>query len=162
MTAPIGGEALIPNPALRPFEAFVGEWRLTGGHPLWPDTVLHGRASFAWHEGGAFLIMRFEIDEPGVPSGVAIFGSDDAAETFFMIYFDEREVSRKYDVTMAGSVMTWRREDPHISQRRTIVVGDDGNTMVGTGEMSRDGAAWEEDLSLNYVRVGPPEESRGV
>jgi len=41
--------------------------------------------------------MRSEIDEPGIPSGVAIVGSDDATGEYFMLYFDERGVSRKYD-----------------------------------------------------------------
>jgi len=49
-----------------------------------------GIRSFSW-------IMRSEIDEPGIPSGVAIVGSDDATGEYFMLYFDERGVSRKYD-----------------------------------------------------------------
>jgi hypothetical protein len=153
MTSPIGSEALMPNPALQPFDALVGEWQTTGTHPYMPDTIFHGRTSFAWHEGGAFLIMRSEIDEPEIPSGVAIFGSDDAAKTYFMLYFDERGVSRKYDVTMTKNALTWRRDEPSLSQRSTIVVEAGGNKMVGKGEMSRDGAAWEGDLSLTYVRV---------
>jgi hypothetical protein len=153
MTSPIGSEALIPNPALQPFQALVGEWQTTGTHPYVPDTIFHGRASFAWHEGGAFLIMHSEIDEPEVPSGVAVFGSDDEAKSYFMLYFDERGVSRKYDVTMSKNTLTWRRDEPSFSQRFTIAVEDDGNKMVGQGEMSRDGAAWEDDLSLTYVRA---------
>jgi hypothetical protein len=154
VTSPIGSEALIPNSALRPFEVLVGQWRTTGTHPLVPGTIFHGRASFAWHEGGAFLIMRTEIDEPEIPSGVAIFGSDDAAGTYFMLYFDERGVSRKYDVAFTGNVLIWRRDDPALSQRNTIAVADDGDKMVGKGEMSRDGTGWEDDLSLSYVRAG--------
>jgi hypothetical protein len=97
--------------------------------------------------------MRSEIDEPGIPSGVAVFGSDDAAGTYFMLYFDERGVSRKYDVTMTGSVLTWWRDEPNFSQRATITVDDDGTRMIARGEMARDGGAWEEDLSLTYVKV---------
>lgn len=145
---------MIPNPALRPFEAFLGEWRTTGVHPYLPGTKLHGRASFAWHEGGAFCVMRTEIDEPEVPSGVAIFGSDDAAGTCFMLYFDERGVSRKYDVTTTGNILTWQRAEPSFAQRFTVTIEGDGNVMSGKGEMSRDGAPWEDDLSLTYVRVG--------
>jgi hypothetical protein len=33
-------------------------------------------------DGGAFLIMHSEIDEPEVPSGIAIIGSDDATDEF--------------------------------------------------------------------------------
>jgi hypothetical protein len=154
MVKKIGSEALIPNPALQSFSDLVGEWQTTGSHPYMPGVTLHGRTSFDWIEGGAFLIMHSEIDEPDIPSGVAIFGSDDAAKTCYMLYFDERGVSRKYDVTMTGKTLVWWRDEPSFSQRFTIVIGDDGNTMVGKGEMSRAGAAWEEDLSLASVRLG--------
>lgn len=148
----IGKEALVPNPALRSFEWLIGEWKTTGTHPLVPGKTFHGRTSFAWHEGGAFLIMHSEIDEPEIPSGVAIFGSDDAAARYFMLYFDERGVSRKYDVTMTGNVLTWQREDSRLSQRATITVDEDGTRMIMKGQMSRDGGAWEGDLSLTGVR----------
>src|SRR5581483_8711010 len=92
-------EAAIPNPALKPWSILVGEWETVGKHRLVPDT-LHGHASFEWLEGGAFLMMYSEIDEPGVPTGIAIFGSDDATKEFFMLYFDERGVSRKYEAML--------------------------------------------------------------
>ena len=132
----------------------MGEWQTTGSHPYHPGVTLHGRTSFDWIEGGAFLIMHSEIEEPGFPSGVAIFGTDDAANNCFMLYFDERGVSRKYDVTMTGKTLAWWRDEPSFSQRFTFVMGDDGNTMVGKGEMSRAGAVWEEDLTLTLVRIG--------
>lgn len=153
MTSLVGHEALIPNPALRSFEALVGEWDTTGTHPQVPGTTFHGRTSFAWYEGGAFMIMRSEIDEHGIPSGVAVFGSDDATAMYFMLYFDERGVSRKYDVTMTGNALTWWREEPNFSQRATITVDDHGNRMTMKGEMRRDGGPWEGDLSLTYVRM---------
>jgi hypothetical protein len=88
-------EAAIPNPALKPLSALVGKWRTVGTHPLVPGVTFHGHTSFEWIEGGAFLLMHSEIDEPGIPSGVAVFGSDDSADVWFMLYFDERGVSRK-------------------------------------------------------------------
>jgi len=91
--ANIGAKALSTNPALKPLEFLVGEWRTTGSHPEFSGQTLFGRASFAWHEGGACLIMRTQIDDPQIPNGVAIIGSDDVAGTFAMIYFDERGVS---------------------------------------------------------------------
>jgi hypothetical protein len=153
MATKIGSAALIPNPALDPFRVFVGEWKTTGSHPYLPGTTLHGRTSFDWLEGGAFLIMRSEVDDPNIPSGVAIFGSDDAAKKYSMLYVDERGVSRKYDVTMTGNQLTWWRDEPSFSQRFTLAIEDDGNKMVGKGEMSRDGAAWEKDLALTFVRL---------
>ena len=149
----IGEEALIPNPALRPFEKLVGEWRTSGTHPLVPGTTFHGRASFAWHEGGAFLLMRTDMEEPEIPSAVAVIASDDKAGTFMMVTFDERGISRKYDVTVTGNRFMWSRDEAGFAQRSTTTIDDDGTRMTSTGEMSRDGGAWEGDLSLTYERT---------
>ncbi len=153
MATKIGTKASIPNPALKPFEVLVGEWQTTGSHPYLPGAVLPGRTSFDWLEGGAFLIMRSEIDEPHFPDGVVIFGSDDVAKKVVMLHFDERGVSRVYDVSMAGNQLQWWRDEPSFSQRFIITIEADGNTMIGKGEMSREGAAWEKDLELTYTRI---------
>ena len=153
MSSKIGNKAVIPNPALKPFEVLLGEWETTGSHPLVPGTVLHGRESYDWIEGGAFLMRRSEIDESHFPDGIAIFGSDDASKKFFMIYFDERGVSRKYDVALSENQIKWWRDDPTFSQRFMLSIEDSGNKMVSKGEMSRDGAAWEKDLELVYTRI---------
>jgi hypothetical protein len=92
------------NAALEPFSRLVGAWTTVGKHPCMPDTVLHGRTSFEWLEGGAFLLMRSEIDEPGIPKGIAIFASDDAVGELSMLTFDERGVSRRYGVAMRDTV----------------------------------------------------------
>jgi hypothetical protein len=81
MVNTIGHEAAISNPALKPLSFLVGEWSTEGSHPMLPGKVLRGRTSFEWSEGGAFLVMRSEIDEPEIPSGIAILGTDiDAQE----------------------------------------------------------------------------------
>ena len=90
------------HPTLEPFGAFIDQWQTTGSHLYLPGVILHGHTSFDWLEGGVFLIMRSMMEDPRFPDGVAIFGSDDMAKTFFLLYFDERGVSRKYDVTMTG------------------------------------------------------------
>jgi hypothetical protein len=33
----VGAKALIPNPALRPFQFLIGVWRTTGTHPIVPN-----------------------------------------------------------------------------------------------------------------------------
>jgi hypothetical protein len=151
----IGREALILNPALRPLAFLIGTWHTAGSHPKVPDRTFHGRTSFAWHQGGAFLISHSEIDEPEVPSGVAIFGSDNVAKQLFMIYFDERGVSRKYDVTVRENEMTWRRDNPEFSQWSTTRAEPGGDRMTSTGQMSEKGGPWQDDLSLTYVRADP-------
>lgn len=146
-------EASIPNSALKPFGVLVGKWKTVGAHPGLPGTTLHGHTLFEWIEGGAFLIMHSEIQEPGVPSGVAVFGSDDSTGEYFMLYFDERGVSRKYEVTLRDNTWKWWRNTTGFSQRFTGTLADDGRTIVGKGELSKDGATWEKDLDLTYTRT---------
>ena len=155
MTTNTGREANIPNAALAPLGRLVGTWTTTGTHPMVPDTVFHGRTTFEWLEGGAFLIIRSEIDEPQIPTGLAIIGSDDALGTLGMLYFDERGVSRRYEVAVDGNVVRWWRDDPKFSQRWVCTLAGDGRTMSGKGELSKDGSSrWEGDLELTYTRVG--------
>jgi len=153
MTDPIGREACIPNPALQPLSFLVGEWSTVGSHPMLSGKTLHGRTSFAWAEGGAFLIMRSEIDEPGIPSGIAFVGTDDESNECSMLYFDERGVSRRYLVRLQSDQLQWWRDHPSFSQRFTCTLVDGGRQMLGKGELCRDGVTWEGDLQLTYTRV---------
>jgi hypothetical protein len=146
--------ASIPNPALQPFRLLIGTWTTTGTHPLAPGALLHGRASFQWLENGAFLLWRSEIvDDDRFPAGIAILGSDDTAGTFFLLYFDSRGVSRKFDVTLQGRTWKMQRNAPGFSQRFTGVIGADGDSMLGTWELSRDDATWQKDLELTFERL---------
>lgn len=99
------------------------------------------------------MIVRSEVDHFKFPDGVEIFGSDDMAKEFFMLHFDERGTSRKYNVALTENGLIWWRDEPSFSQRFTITIKDNGNELVGKGEMSRDGAAWEDDLALTYKRI---------
>lgn len=143
----------LPNPALRPLATLIGDWTTTGSHPLAPDTTLHGRSSFRWLEGGAFLIWHSQIDHKDFPAGTAIFGSDDATGECFILYYDERKVSRKYNVSLEGSVLTWWRDAPGFSQKYTWTFADGGDTIIGKGQLCKDGTTWEDDLDLNFTRV---------
>jgi hypothetical protein len=153
MAKKIGREAAIPNAALKPFSVLIGTWNTIGTHPYIPDVTLHGLTSFKWLEGGAFIIIRSEIDEPRIPSAVAIFGSDDATGEYFELYFDERGVSRKIEVSFSETGWNWWRNTPEFSQRFTVTFADNGDTMISKGELSRDGRTWEKDLELTYKRV---------
>ncbi len=162
MTTPIGAEALRPNPALGPLAPLLGEWRTTGTHPLVPGTTFHGRTSFAPHEGGAFVLMRSEIDEPEVPSAVAVIGSDDAAGTLTMLYSDERAVSRRYTVEVGDGEVSWHRDEAGFAQRTVLTVAADGSRLDARGTMSRDGGPWEDDLQLTYERIDPQDPTAGT
>jgi hypothetical protein len=78
-----------------------------GTHPYLPGTVFHGHTSFDWIEGGAFIIMHSEIDETGIPSAIAVFGSDDSTGEYFILYlgkgFDTNVHSNKVKKTNVDS-----------------------------------------------------------
>ncbi len=80
-------------------------------------------------------MMRSEIDEPRFPSGLAIFGSDESAKEYFMLYFDERGVSRKYEVTLHDNIWNVWRNAPGFSQRFNGTIIESGNTIIGKWEI---------------------------
>ena len=149
----IGKEAIIPNPKLKTFEILIGKWITNGFHPLMPGITLHGKALFEWIEGGAFLMMRTEIDEPGIPSGMAIIGTDDKLDESYMLYFDERGVSRKYNVKLEGNIWHWWRNEHKFSQRFTGTIQEQGRKIIGKGEICKDDKTWELDLNFNYTKL---------
>lgn len=153
MTKKSTNKAAIPNPALSILKTFIGEWKTEGTHPMVPDTILQGHSSFDWIEGGAFLIWHSDIAMEDFPNGIAIFGSDDSTGEYFMLYFDERKVSRKYEVSIEGNVVKWWRNAKNFSQRYSWKFSDDCNTIFGKGELCKDGKTWERDLDLTYTRI---------
>lgn len=141
-----------PNQALMALEPFIGTWTTIGTHPKIPKPF-HGEATFAWHESKAFIIMRSHIDEDvGVPRGVAIIGSDGKNETFSMIYYDSRGVSRTMGVSVEANVLAWWRDEPAISQRYAFTISPDAQTIVCKGEASFDGGPWEHDIEQTLTR----------
>jgi hypothetical protein len=153
MTEMTENEAAKPNPALEPLRVLVGTWKTVGTHPLVPGKTFHGRTTFSWLEGGAFLGMRSQIEEPEIPSGIAIFGTDDTTGECSMLYFDERGVSRRYEVSLQDHEWRWWRTAPGFSQRFHGTVAPDGRTIVSRGDYSRDDEHWEPDLALTYTRI---------
>lgn len=146
-------DSLPRNKALAPFAPLIGEWKMSATHPMLPGEHFHGTDSFAWLDEGAFFVWRSSLDDPRFPTGVAIFGSDDERHEYFMLYFDERGVSRKYDVAIEGNTIRWSRNAPKLSQRNTWTIAADGRSVAGKGEMSRNGGAWEGDLEATFTRI---------
>ncbi len=97
--------------------------------------------------------MHSHIDHEKFPDGVAIFGSDDSLKEYFMLYFDERGVSRKQDVSIKDNILKWWRNAPGFSQRYSFTFKDNGDTIISKGEISKDDTTWEKDLELTYTRI---------
>lgn len=146
-------KAQIPNPALKEFGKLVGEWKTANTHPAFPDKILEGKSSIKWIEGGAFLTWHSEIDHEDFPASIVIFGSDDATGEFFMLTFDERKVSRKYEILVEDNGLKWWRDAPDFSQRYSWTITDNGDTIIGKGELCTDGETWGKDLDQTFTRI---------
>jgi hypothetical protein len=87
------------HPMLEHLEPLVGEWETEATHRLLPDTVVRGRSTFEWLEGGHFLISRESNEHPDFPDSISILGcavpegsdgSGDAGGSCSMHTFDSR------------------------------------------------------------------------
>jgi hypothetical protein len=131
--------------------ALTGSWTTEGSHPLLPGAEIRGRATFEWLDGGKFLIWRAHYDHPDIPDAISVIGASDSR--LAMHYFDARGVERTYTVDMTPGTWRFWRDDPGFAQRFTGTFDEDGDTITGRGQLSRDGETWEDDLALTYRRT---------
>jgi hypothetical protein len=145
----------VPNPALKSLAILIGEWSVEiSNMSFLPDqsAVEHGRATMEWLEGGAFLVMHSDPGRAGVPGSIGVIGRDDSIETYTMLYFDSRGVSRIYEMSLEDGVWKMWRDAPGFRQRFTGTFSGDGNTINANWEKSSAGAHWEHDFDLTYRR----------
>jgi hypothetical protein len=147
----------MPNPALKSLDLLAGDWSVEISNMSFlpdPSAVGYGRERIEWLEGGSFLVMRSEAENPDVPNAVRVIGRDDSLSTYSMLYFDSRGVSRIYEMSLEGRVWKQWRNAPGFLQRFTGTFSEDGNTITASWEKSTDGANWEHDFDLMYRRTG--------
>jgi len=144
------------NAALERLNVLAGEWNIEitamSFHPD-PSAVAHGHTSFNWIQGGAFLLQNSEIPNSDFPRSIAVIGPDDAAETYCMLYFDSRGVSRIYQMSLSDRVWKLWRDFPGFSQRFTGTFSEDQNVITARWEKSTDGSSWDLDFRLLYTKV---------
>jgi hypothetical protein len=140
--------------ALSELGALVGEWTLeaipAGGEP-WPGDA---RTTIEWHDSGAHLVQRSTVELPEAPNTISIMGCDAANGTFYQLYSDDRGVCRVYEMSIGGGEWRLWREGKPFAQRFTGRFEEDGDTIVGRWEMSKDGEAYQTDFDLIYRRAG--------
>jgi hypothetical protein len=141
------------SPARKDLDALAGEWQVELSFPANPPRTVLGHVSFEWLEDGAFFVMRSGNKSAGSPSSVSVIGKDDSADTFTMLYADDRGVSRIYQMSVEGGEWKQWREAPGFCQRFAGTFSDDDNTIIARWEKSSDGTQWEHDFDLRYTRM---------
>jgi hypothetical protein len=117
-----------------------------------PGEVIRGASTFEWLDGERFVIWRSHYHSQ-IPDAISVIGVTDGQLS--MRYVDHGGVYRVYAAGLDGATWRYWRDAtaPDLSQRFTGTFSDDGNTIAGRGQLSRDGSTWEDDLALNFERV---------
>ncbi len=136
------------EPSLRPLDALIGDWEVE----VPPVPGPHGRATFEWLEGGAYLRLHARAPDPA-PASMMIISGDESSGTYAVLYYDSRGVARVYQ--MSFTRLTWKiwREAPGFWQRFSGTLSEDGRSIRAAWEKSADGSAWEHDFDLIYTKV---------
>jgi hypothetical protein len=135
------------NPDLKKLEIFIGDWKISASHPFIHNPIT-GKVNFSWFNGESFLVMSTDFEQSGPPNSTAVIGSDDKAEKLSMLYFDERGVSRIYEVKINDNILEMRRDFPGFSQRYKGIIKDNGNTIESAWELCEDDINWKKDLEI--------------
>jgi hypothetical protein len=142
------------TPSGRPLAVFVGDWAMEVVFPDPDVSTLRGVASFTWLERDALLLLRSRVRGNGPPKSVSVIGADDFSKAFWMLYCDERGVSRHYEMTLSVRLWTLSRVAPGFHQRFIGRLTADGTTIRGEWEKSKDGRRWQHDFGVTYLRKG--------
>jgi hypothetical protein len=143
----------LPNPTIARLVALVGTWDVELSFSADQPPLTGGQATFEWLEEGHFLIERSHGGRSDVPKAFMVIGSDDTLESYTMLYYDSRGVSRLYQMSLNDQVWMLWRDAPGFYQRFTGEFVDGGNTIRAKWEKSSDGSTWELDFHLTYTKV---------
>ncbi len=145
-----------PNPALKDLEMLIGEWEMELSNAAFlPDASakVTGRVSFEWLEEGAFLILRMGAKASGPPSAIWLIHRDESNSGYRAFYYDDRKVSRIYEMSFLDRSWKLWRQSPGFSQRFEGQISQDGKTISAQWEKSFDGLKWEHDFDVTYTRM---------
>ena len=139
------------GPALVPFDALIGTWATEATHPT-VDAVVAGSTTFAWLEGGRFLVQRSSNEHELFPDAICVIGAPETGNGLVSEYFDSRGVRRTYAASLDDGVLRFRRDAPGFDQRFSAVLGADG--FDGLWQVAETPGEWRDDLRVTYRRRG--------
>jgi hypothetical protein len=143
------------NPALADLEPLVGRWRMELYNAAFlpeHDARATGSIEIDWIEEGSALRMR-QGDSENPAAAVWIIGRDDSQPGYWVLYADDRGVSRVYRMSLDDGRWQMWRDTSEFSQRFHAQVDPDARAIRGGWEKSADqGATWEHDFSIDYIR----------
>src|SRR4051794_28236595 len=137
------------DPALDGFDALIGTWATDATHPQF-DSVVTGRVTFEWLEGGHFLVQRSHNDHELFPDAISVIGAPEEGDGLVMEYFDSRGVRRTYRVSFEDGVWRMWRDQPGFDQRFSATPA--GDEFQGLSELAEAPGEWQDDMKATYRR----------
>jgi hypothetical protein len=139
------------QPELEGWQRFVGTWATETTHPLLPATVVHGQCTFEWLEGRRFVIQHSHHDHSEIPDAMRSPASPmGSCRCITSTTAASTGCTQLASAKAPGGSGATR---PASRSAFTGTFGDDGDTIAGQGELSRNGENWEDDLAITYRRV---------
>jgi hypothetical protein len=144
-----------PGPETKRLDVLVGTWRTQGqivASPSDPAMEIVGTDSYEWLGGGFFLVHRVDVRMGAEKvETIEIIGPYDASsQTYPMRSFDNQGnfVTMRASVSDDG-IWTFAGE----SERATLTIGADGNTMAAKWERSDDGSKWWPWMDIKFTKA---------
>jgi len=140
------------NKGLKALQPLIGEWEYTI-YNAWfldsMDTKVVGKTIIE-RIYDSFVVVRGELD--ATPDDIWIIGYSDAREEYELFYYDQRGVSRIFDMKFDGKHWSFLREDKDFYQRFSAKITP--NKIQAKTEASEDkGKTWRKDFDITYTKL---------
>jgi hypothetical protein len=145
------------NKTLNSLTFLIGKWKTEVSNASFlhdPKQIIRGKASFKWFGDKSFLVMKSKSTTTkvvGPPKAVAILNLDDTNHQGSMVYYDERGVSRIYQLNIKGNKWKLRRNQIGFSQKFEGIISRDKKTIKATW-FAKEKKSWRKDFDIVYYR----------
>ena len=144
------------KPAIRPqgLSPFVGTWKTTGATRATADAPserIDATDRYEWMEGGFFLLHHVDSRTPYAGKALEIIGQDTVGDRYRVTGYDSEGRTRTSTYELKGRELRISAE----TERLTGAFSNDGETLNGTWERTKDGLRWLpwKDVTLRKVRT---------
>lgn len=145
------------NKTLNPLAFLIGKWKTEVSNASFLDDqkeVIKGKASFKWFGDKSFVVLRSKTTTTkvvGPPKAVAVMNLDDTNHQGSMIYYDERGVSRIYQMGIRGNTWKLRRTQTGFSQKFEGIISRDKKTIKAAWFV-KEKKTWRHDFDIVYMK----------